>query len=517
LIFFLILPGLLIPGGFLFPQANATDATGAAITTEPGETVSKTTGEEFSEDPASPPLVVQIETSSANPVVNSPWSVYILVNHPNPQEVNVIPPRFPASLALERVRTESRSIRDERWTRVEFRFTPMNVGAVSLGSFEVGVPGRQAVTGATNVRFREEPRTVRRYTPRIRVAVPIASVPSGEQGELILELSDWDPQKKAPEGLFRSNLPRNAILEEAPPTAAGEGVYRYTITIIALDENNVVLEPFSLQAEGFTLSIPLITVPVLPALVVQSPVLAEDEIPGDEISNDGTPDTIPHPFPASSEKVFFLFQGEYSRIIAEVRSLWEEGRRAEAMAEIRRNERDSLSGPFLVSLRREMEQALNLGFTEDERWRPLKLPLLSWVILGLIVLFAGLFLLVFRHRLRAQRNAILSNAVLKKNVTSRRRGGFRNIIILVLLIGLVAVFLEEGLGNFFIRRLTLKGNPAVLEQTPAYRVPDIKGAVNVRFGEGQPVIIGAYRLDWCYAESPDGRAGWVKREAVISY
>jgi len=87
----------------------------------------------------------------------------------------------------------------------------------------------------------------------------------------------------------------------------------------------------------------------------------------------------------------------------------------------------------------------------------------------------------------------------------------------VIVICLIFIFLEEGLGNFFIRRLTLKGNTAVLEQTPAYRVPDIKGAVNARFEEGQPVIIGTDHLDWCYAESPDGRSGWVKREAVISY
>jgi len=235
--------------------------------------------------------------------------------------------------------------------------------------------------------------------------------------------------------------------------------------------------------------------------------IVDAEILAGEIRRDDIP---PRPFPETRETVFFLLQDEYDRIIGAVRALWEENRRAQALAEIRRNERDSLSGPFLISLRREMEQAMGLGFTEEERWRPLRVPLFVWLFFGLVVPLAGVFLLVFRPRLGNRRNPL-------KDQSSSRRGSFRNVIILILSIGLALIFLEEGWGRVSMRRLSSTGRTAVLESTPAYRVPDVMGTVNARFGEGQPVFVSAYHLDWYYAESPDGRSGWVPREAVINY
>jgi hypothetical protein len=57
----------------------------------------------------------------------------------------------------------------------------------------------------------------------------------------------------------------------------------------------------------------------------------------------------------------------------------------------------------------------------------------------------------------------------------------------------------------------------VLKETQGYRIPDYKGAISDKFFEGQPASIGDYRGDWCFAETPDGRSGWVPREAVIPY
>ena len=348
------------------------------------------------------------------------------------------------------------------------------------------------------MRFREP--VVRRYEPLFRWAGPAPSVPAGEKGELVLELVNWDPEKAVPQGFFKGRAPRNAILEENPPAETGEGAYRYTIGIIPLEESSVVLEAVSFQAGGYSLNIPGITAQVLPGRQPQKS--------GRESAvSAGEPETLPGAFPESREKVFPLFRREYNRIIAGVQTLWEEGRRAEALAEIRKNERDSLAGPSLVPLRREMEQALSLGFTEDEKWRPLKVPFLFWVILGIFALLAASILLFFRP----------PAAIQKKSVTSRRCGGFKTVIVVVLLICLVLVFLEEGLENFPVGRLSSPANAAVLKRSPAYRVPDLKGAVNARFDEGQPVITGDYTGEWCYAESPDGRSGWVPREAVIAY
>jgi len=141
-----------------------------------------------------------------------------------------------------------------------------------------------------------------------------------------------------------------------------------------------------------------------------------------------------------------------------------------------------------------------------------------------------MLLIVFRPRFGVHKNGATGSFVSLKNVslakislnkgegvTSRRRSGFRNVLILILSMGVALIFLEMGWGRVSMRRLSSTGKTAVLEATPAYRVPDIRGAVNARFGEGQPVIVGTYHLEWYYAESPDGRSGWVPREAVINY
>ena len=517
---YLLIPLLiLLSGGFLFSQTEGglnpggTSVGGSDDTA--GNAVGNTAGEEVQ-----PPLEVRIETSSANPMINNPWSLFVLVNHPSPQEVNVKAPRFPPSLVLERVRTETRTIEGNRWTRVEFLFTPQRVGGVTIQPFEVTVPGRQAVTGETNVRFREDTRTVKRYDPRFRWVTPTPSVPSGERGEIFLDLSGWDPAKNPPLGIFRGKTPQNAILEEKTPASAGDGVYRYAITFIPLEGSSVALGPLSFQAEGFSLTVPALKIPVLPppAPADQEKTMGEEN-PGASIQTEGSPqDEIPpQPFPESEEKIFPLFREEYYRIAAGVRTLWDENQRTQALAEIRRNERDSLAGPFLVPLRREMEQALGLAYTDDERWRPLKIPLLIWVIFGFLILSGGVFLFVFHPRLRIHRDAASRNNDEGKSVTSRRRGGFRTVIVLVFSVMLVLIFLEESVGNFVVNRLTPPGKTAVLERTPAYRVPDLKGAVNAWFGEGQPVIVGDYEGDWCYAESSDGRSGWVPRTAVTIY
>jgi hypothetical protein len=444
------------------------------------------------------PLEMQIETSSANPLINNPWSIFILVNHPNPQELSVTPPRFPLSLALERVRTEIRVVSgNERWTRVEFLFTPLRGGAITIDPFEVVVSGRKAYTAAFVVNFREP--VVRRYEPRFRWAGSAPPVHTGKKSEAFLELAGWDPDKKAPQGVFQGKAPRNAILEEGPPVKTGEGAYSYKIIIIPLEEDSVVLEPFLFQAERYSLAVPGRTVPVLPAPRAQSYNPEPETAAEDSEAPQGF-------LPKKHEKVFPLFRQEYNRITAAVYGLWEEGRRAEALAEIRKNERDSFAGLYLVPLRMEMEQALNLGFTEDEKRRPLRIPFLFRVILGFSVFSAGAILFIFRP----------FPIIRKKSVTSRRYKGFRTVIAVIVLAFLVLIFLDEGLDNFPSGRFNSAHN-AVLEKTQAYRVPDYKGAVSARFSEGQPVIVGDYMGGWCYAESPDGRSGWVPREAVIIY
>jgi hypothetical protein len=452
-------------------------------------------------------IELRVETSPANPLVNNPWSVYVLVNHPHPQEVNVDPPLFSSSLALERVRIDTRTMaQDERWTRTEFLFVPLRAGEITLLPFEVTTPKDRAYTAVFTVRFRELTAV---YEPRFRWLGAAPAVFPGEKAELRIELTNWDPNKKTPQGFFRGKAPPNAIVEEGAPQAAGEGLYRYSINVTALEGSSVTLEAFSFQSDNYSLSIPRIIVPVLPGQPQASAASGNDtDSEPAESQQEGIQQesTLPIPFPVSGGKVFFLFQGEYDQIVARAGALWNENQRAEALAELRKNERDSFCGPFLAPLRRELEQGMNLGFTEDESWRPLRIfPVLCAVFFILVI-----FLIVSLRVLRLRPGILVE----LRQVIFRRKNSIVKVIVLILAAGAALLFLDERLENFPASR---SENAAVLKNTQSYRVPDLRGAVNDSFSEGQPVILSAYSEGWCLAETPDGRSGWVRRESVITY
>jgi hypothetical protein len=309
--------------------------------------------------------------------------------------------------------------------------------------------------------------------------------------------------KTIPQGFFQGKAPVNAILEESMPFEEG-GFYRYTISVIPLENSAVKIGPISFRYDIYALTIPQITVPVVPAVKTQIFPHEEAETP----QNNAPWNNISlSPFPSGREKVFFLFQGDYNEIKAKARSLWEENHRAEALAEIRKNERDNLFGPFMVPLRIEVEQVLGLDFTENERWRPLKIPLTAWVVSGFIILLA----LGFLFTLRLQRKIRWKNAIF------HRGNNFFTVIAIVVAVALFFIFIEESFVRISFGNSGASGKTGVLKETQGYRIPDYKGVISDHFFEGQPAVIGDYRGDWCFAETHDGRSGWVPRWAVIFY
>jgi hypothetical protein len=155
----------------------------------------------------------------------------------------------------------------------------------------------------------------------------------------------------------------------------------------------------------------------------------------------------------------------------------------------------------------EVEKALGLGFTENETWRPLKISLTVWVILGFLIFLAGVFLFAFRPQRRIR----------WKSAIFHRGNNFFVIIGMVFAAALGLIFLEESVSRFSFGSSGSTGKTGVLKETQGYRIPDYKGAVSDKFPEGQSASIGDYRWDWCFAETPDGRSGWVPRESVITY
>jgi hypothetical protein len=120
---------------------------------------------------------------------------------------------------------------------------------------------------------------------------------------------------------------------------------------------------------------------------------------------------------------------------------------------------------------------------------------------------AGVFFFFFRPQKRTR----------WKNAIFHRGNNFFTIIALVFVVALGFIFLEESVSRFSFGSSGSSGKTGVLKETQGYRIPDLKGAVSEKFIEGQPASIGDYRGDWCFAETPDGRSGWVPRESVIPY
>jgi hypothetical protein len=455
-------------------------------------------------------LEIFLETLPEIPEVQVPWRVLVLVNHPVPSEVLIRAPEFPPSLGLESIRIGIRYDTDSAayWTVVEYLFIPREGGPLTLGSFEVEAPGGRGLSPALNLRVRggvsrnRMPHLVWEAPPALRV---------GEGAILTLRLLDGDPETPLPRS-FRPDLPANGVLEALSP--AGEEL---RFRVIPLEGPSLTLKAAALSYGGRSLPVPPLEIPVLPAAVTNT-ILAEAAgmaaVPAGGPGADpaggrltGAPAEIDPgaAFPPFQETagVFFPLRREYREAAEAARELWNQGRRAEALALLRAREGDLLAGPALVRLRQAAEAAEGIAFTENEHWLP-------WALFPALGLggFLGLIItgLVFFVPRRGEKNSA---------VTSGPSWGYRGIIILWTLL--------IGIGIYGYARNLLRGSrvdrarSGVLRSAGAYRVPEAAGEADLWFREGTPVRIRSVAGDWAYVETFDGRAGWVSAGLIIPY
>jgi hypothetical protein len=220
-------------------------------------------------------------------------------------------------------------------------------------------------------------------------------------------------------------------------------------------------------------------------------------------------------FPEPRGEPFPLFRGSYRDVLDKARDHWHKALYAQALGELRRGERDLLSGPALASTRRAAEQILGLPPTGDEKWLPRNL------VLALIILSFCLLLATIALPLRARRG----RGPEKQRLALVFRG--YGIVVFVLIgaigFGLVALARSPGEGPFQGSAAEgaagkRPGNTALaLRSCVAYRVPDTGGAVSARWREGQPVRVRSASASWAYAESSEGDSGWVSQEDLIFY
>ncbi|WP_232616785.1 SH3 domain-containing protein [Treponema primitia] len=445
--------------------------------------------------------VVLVESFPERPVLDGSWRISILVDHPVPEDVTVIPPDLPSSLTFAQSRKETRLIRTSpeegtRWTLVEFLFVPQRTGTISLGAFEVSVRGFRTTTRKLQTYVIAQEGMKEEYHPRLAWDTLPAALTIGEDAELILRILGGDPGKALRPAPFRGTAPAEALLEELPLTKEDLDQGRVLrLRLIPLEGTRVSIEPFTLHFDTLTLDAPAISIRLNPAAPRKEPVPGNAVPPVPEPLPEAVPPQKPAPaFPEIREEPFPPFRRAYEETLKAARKFWSMALYAEALGELRRGERDLLGGPNLVSTRRAAEQSLGLSTTEDEKWRPR-----NFFLLLIILSFCLLILAIWLP---------------KKSVTSLFLRGYKVVILLLIgILGLGIAGLASSRGG---TGKTLQES-AVLRACAAYRVPDSQGAISARWLEGQPVRVRAASKPWAYAESADGDAGWVRQDNLVFY
>ena len=469
-------------------------------------------------------LGINTETYPDNPQAGQTWTLTIMVDHPNTQDVIVQAPRLPESIQLERVRSgtwflghavpgSEEDVGSSVWTYIEYLFYLRQAGNFTLEPFSVSVGSRSAATSRFLLRVADMTDTAARPLPYLRWENTFSFFISGIESEIILALHNWDNAKPQPRSIFQGRVLERFIMEEQPSIySTTDAVIRYPIRIIPLDTLDFSFGPLRTYIEGETLEIPSLFIPVLEnsgaVRIIDNVSASKDEALHEALLLDAYVHERDHiPFIQSSQDVFPLFRKAYGNITVKAQDLWEQGLHAQALALVRSKERDTAFGPSFILLRRTMEQAIGLSDTKDENW---SFPYyLSFIIGGLffVLLFCRMLYRSFRHNNRAVPDESL--------VTFYPLKGFIHIIIKIITAGIGAVLIYAGLAGFFGNKEA--GRSAVLTYTDAFRVPDSAGAISSQFEEGQAVRILSSASSWSFVESADGRSGWVEAEAIIVY
>jgi hypothetical protein len=290
------------------------------------------------------------------------------------------------------------------------------------------------------------------------------------------------------------------IMEVLAPEAEDELL---SLRVIPLEGPFFTLPSFPFPLENRTLQVPALRIPVRPAPPAEpAPVTIREEAP----PRSGYP-----PFPSGFTPRSGIFAGSGREIQARSRILWEEGQVVEALAELRRNERDHPAGFSLVELRRALEQALGLEAEPDEVYSP-----------RLLLIPALLFCLIL-----AALSLTLPAGLMRTRSSAEKRpqhlpGTFIWLCrIFSLFFSIAALFCLFRLS--FAKRLSLNygdspPRQALARETALYRVPDDRGTEIARLTEGQGLLVYEIRNGWAYAEAvANNRSGWIKTGTYLVY
>ena len=349
---------------------------------------------------------VLVHISKEEPTAGTTWTLSLFIEHSEPNQVVVLAPPFTDMIFLDRMLKSPRIVGadihgygdeknegepyNDRWTVTEFHFTLNSPGTLFFDSFTIMTPLGQVKTEPLEVIISEPPETVERPHYRFSWVGTPANLKTGESAVISLSLTGRNRTLPSlPEyGVFIPMVPPGHILEFIPVSS------EETKTGIALKIRLIPLTvvPLTLDRRMFTYDNAIFEIPSLRIPVSRQasggPVRANENIrenTGTEIqpeSPQATPQAlsggrgksrrVPH-FPSPENavsaygKLYTKYKLECENIFNTARIFWREGRHADSLAVLRRNERDHKAGILIAVLRREAEQALGFTGTNNEK------------------------------------------------------------------------------------------------------------------------------------------------------
>ncbi|GMO36518.1 MAG: hypothetical protein Ta2F_12460 [Termitinemataceae bacterium] len=504
-----------------------------------------------------PQIDVFTELSSDDIELNVPFAITVMVNHPNPIEVRVMPPDFEDNFAIERVRTDVQLLRNnsgltDRWTCVEFLLIPLTIGSRYLGAFEVAIPGRTAATKRVHVNVQDE-RTIKagrmQWIGAEIWSRPPESIVVGQTIEAGLRLLEFEKEKMANKTLpLRIEAPENAIIEELPVSVADKNLgIHFKVRILPLDKKDVRIASHSFRFEGRTLSVPALTIRVtedplqnevsaLDAAVTETANSndANDLNVNDHTANldeigvkDYKSDTelfLETPFPLYDFSKFIILRKSLLKTASIAKKYWEDGNYAQSVASLRKAEKSSFYGQYLIPLRISVEKNLNIDDSSNE-------SLYSFLLIIMLGIISSslFFILIFfavqkikkgiQYRIDSSSNKMFKNSTKtfldKIPAATAQSGALLNPTARMTVILCVAAFFVSA--AFFTTSLRKNSNTAVLKAGYANAVPELARKTDVFFYEGEKATVRSSTSKWAYVETEDGRSGWVPVVKVLYY
>jgi len=210
---------------------------------------------------------IQIQTAPDKPVEGSPLTLTLLVDHGNPDEVNVLAPPFSEDIILDYMLKGPRvNEGSEKWTAIEFRFSQINHGTVTFDPFTVITPKGQSKTAAFVIDVLQPSSNTSGGTTLFRMSwenIP-ANLKVGENAVINLRVNGWKNNSVLPEsGLFLPPVPMGHIVESLPVSEKEKSMgIALKLRIIPLQTGALTIGYRRLTIENAIYEAPALRIPV---------------------------------------------------------------------------------------------------------------------------------------------------------------------------------------------------------------------------------------------------------------